>query len=154
METGLVKIMQYVGEMPALAIRSAIQELQRYMDMDLEVTHDPSCCFLRHHFAPGTYAREMHMHAGMVILGKIHRHSHLNIISKGRVQVLTEHEGFVEYTAPCTFVSHSSTQRVVHVLEDAVWTTMHPTESTDLAEIEADIIANSYTELDIIQEVA
>ena len=38
-----------------------------------------------HHFAPGVYARELTMAAGLIVLGKIHKTRHLNIITKGKV---------------------------------------------------------------------
>jgi len=64
-----------------------------------------------HYFAPivkeygcGTYAREIHLEKGSLVVGKIHKHAHINIISKGEVSVATEH-GKKYYTAPCTFVS-------------------------------------------------
>ena len=47
-------------------------------------------CIVKHYFSPKdekygccTYAREMFIPKGTLIIGKIHRHQHLNIISKG-----------------------------------------------------------------------
>lgn len=104
-------------------------------------------CKVFHHFAPGSYGRELHMPAGMIVIGKIHKHAHINVISKGYVVVVTEHDGVLEYTAPCTFVSKPGTKRVVLTLEDTVWTTMHVTDKTDLAEIEREVIAQDFTEV-------
>lgn len=100
-----------------------------------------------HHFAPGVYAREMFLPANHTIIGKIHKHAHLNIISKGRVVVSTE-EGSKELVAPCTFTSYAGTKRAVYVKEDAIWTTIHPTDETDLRKIEDEIIAKDFDELD------
>lgn len=102
---------------------------------------------VRHHFAPGAYAREMHMPAGIVLVGKIHKHAHLNTLSKGKVRVFTEHGGIEEFTAPHTYVSPRGTQRAFHVLEDAVWTTFHVTDSTDLAAIERETVVTDYKDL-------
>jgi len=51
-------------------------------------------CTLTHHFSPvdekygcGTYAREMFIPKGTVIIGKIHKHQHLNFIMKGKAIV-------------------------------------------------------------------
>jgi hypothetical protein len=104
---------------------------------------------LVHHFAPGTYARELHMPAGFVMVGKIHRHAHFNILSKGCVHVFTEHDGLQIYTAPHAFVSEPGTQRVFYVQEDSVWTTVHATNCTDLAELERELIAEDYTEFNL-----
>ena len=88
----------------------------------------PASCPVKHHFAPGAYGREMTLPAGLVVVGKIHKHAHINVISKGRVQVFTEQDGVLELAAPCTFVSSPGTKRVVHVLEETVWTTVHVTD--------------------------
>ena len=108
----------------------------------------PASCPVKHHFAPGSYGREMTLPAGLVVVGKIHKHAHINVISKGRVQVFTEQEGLLELAAPCTFVSSPSTKRVVHVLEETVWTTVHVTDKTDLAEIEREVIATDFMEVE------
>ena len=108
----------------------------------------PASCPVKHHFAPGSYGREMTLPAGLVVVGKIHKHAHINVISKGRVQVFTEQEGVLELAAPYTFVSSPGTKRVVHVLEETVWTTVHVTDKTDLAEIEREVIATDFMEVE------
>lgn len=102
---------------------------------------------LRHIFTDGAYARELTMPAGSVVIGKIHKHAHLNFITKGKVAVVTEF-GKEVYTAPYTFVSEPGTKRVVYILEDTVWTTVHVTPETDLEKIEDYVIAKSFEEYD------
>lgn len=134
------------GEQTGLPMRQAISALQEKM-ATMESAADQ--CVLKHHFAPGCYARELTMPKGLLIIGKIHRHSHLNIISKGKVSVVTEF-GTMHMEAPCTFVSEVGTKRVVYTEEETVWTTIHPTEETDLEKIEAYVIAPSYKEIGLI----
>ena len=111
------------------------------------VAHTPGntddVCPVTHHFAPGLYAREILLPAGVRIIGKIHYHAHVNTISKGRVTVFTEF-GSQELTAPVTFVSKPGTKRAVVAHEDTIWTTYHPTDETDLAKIEEAVIAPSF----------
>lgn len=107
----------------------------------------PESCPVKHHFAPGSYGREMTLPAGMRVVGKIHKHAHINVISKGRVRVFTEQEGVLELVAPCTFVSSPGTKRLVVVDEETVWTTVHVTDKTDLAEIEREVIADDFEEI-------
>jgi hypothetical protein len=115
----------------------------------LGVPHKPGntddMCPIKHHFAPGLYAREIFIPAGTLIIGKIHNHAHVNTISKGRVVVVTEF-GTEELTAPHSFVSQPGTKRAVVAQEDTIWTTYHPTEETELAKIEAHVIAPSFEE--------
>ncbi len=129
-----------------LGRREAIMRLQDaivYGGLDV----GPAACPVQHHLAPGAYGREMTLPAGLVVVGKIHKHAHINVISKGRVQVFTEQDGVLELAAPCTFVSSPGTKRVVHVLEETVWTTVHVTDKTDLAEIEREVIATDFSEV-------
>ena len=96
---------------------------------------------LKHHFAPSTYGREILFLADSFVIGKTHRHAHLNIISKGRVTVATEH-GIAVLEAPCSFVSEVGTKRAMYAHEDTVWTCIHPnpTNTTDLERIEEAVI--------------
>lgn len=101
-------------------------------------------CPLQHVFAPGAYARTIFIPAGTVIVGKIHKHSHLNILSKGIVTVVTEGGGKEELHGPLTMVSPPGTKRAVYAHTDTVWTTIHLTEETDLEKIEEFVIAKTY----------
>lgn len=100
-----------------------------------------------HLFAPGLYARQLLIPAGNLIVGKIHKHAHINTISYGRILVSTEF-GVEEYVGHRSFVSEPGTKRAVFALEDTMWTTYHPTNETDLAKIEDEVIAKSYDEYD------
>lgn len=138
-----------VAELPQEEIREEIFKLQAALCESSDKT-DLSYFPVRHVFAPGCYAREMTIPEGQVIIGKIHKHEHVNVISMGRVQVLSEF-GMEYREAPCTFVSQPGIKRVVYALETTVWTTIHITDETDLAKIEAEIIAPDYNSLGIIQ---
>jgi hypothetical protein len=121
-------------------IRKSLYDLQAAVGRELE----PAECPLQHVFAPGAYARTMRIPAGTVIVGKIHKHAHLNILSQGTVCVMTETEGDRQLTGPLTMVSPPGTKRAVYAITDAVWTTIHLTNSTDLEEIEAEVIAPTF----------
>jgi hypothetical protein len=56
--------------------------------------------------------------------------------------MVTEH-GSEIYEAPCSFVSSPGDKRCVLALEDTVLTTYHPTDKTDLDEIEKEVISDS-----------
>lgn len=103
-------------------------------------------CPLQHVFAPGAYARTIFVPAGTVIVGKIHKHQHLNILSQGEAHVLTESGGVERLRGPVTMVSPAGTKRAVYAATDLVWTTIHLTNETDLAKIEDETIAKTYAE--------
>jgi hypothetical protein len=100
---------------------------------------------VRHFFGPGVYAREVTIPAGTACTGKIHKYAHLNIISKGDISVLTE-QGVRRIRAPFTMLSPAGTKRAGFAHEETVWTTIHPTDETDLEKIEAHFIAKDRDE--------
>jgi hypothetical protein len=119
-------------------------------------------CIVKHYFSPKdekygccTYAREMFIPKGTLIIGKIHRHQHLNIISKGKVVVYTEF-GEKHMEGPVTFVSEIGLKRSVYAVEDTLWTTIHLTEfvgEENLGKIEKEVIAPDYKEMGLIASV-
>ena len=112
--------------------------------------HEQIECPLEHTFAPGAYARGIRLPAGTFIVGKIHKHAHLNIVSRGLVTVVTEFDKrqIDAREHPVTFTSDPGTKRALYVHEETYWTTVHLTESTDLAQIESEIIATDFEALD------
>ena len=106
---------------------------------------------LWHAFAPGAYARTIFIPAGTLVVGKIHKHAHLNILIRGRVSVATE-EGPMELEAPRVMTSKAGTKRVVYAHSPVLWTTIHLTDKTDLDAIEEEIIAKSYEAYDAVQD--
>lgn len=96
-------------------------------------------CPTSNHFAPGVYVREIFMPAGTFVIGHKHKTSHLNIVLTGRARVLMD--GVVrELKAPFTFRSGEGVRKVLFILEDCTWQTVHPTEETDLETITEAII--------------
>ena len=128
------------------ASRAQILEFQELMAREFTAPWEQDFP-IRHIFAPGLYAREMTIPAGGVIVGKIHRHAHINSISCGRVWVVTEFAK-EELVGPVTFVSQPGTKRVVVAQEETIWTTYHPTDETDLSKIEEHVIAPTYEALE------
>lgn len=95
----------------------------------------------------GVYARELMIPKGTALVGEIHLHDHINVVSAGSIRVATE-EGVKTITAPSTFVSKAGTKRAGYALEDTVWTLFHATTETDEDKIRAEFIAPTYEQLD------
>lgn len=116
-------------------------------------------CKLTHYYTPmdetygcGTYARQMFIPKDTLIIGKIHRHRHLNFIMQGEVKVFTEF-GTKEYKAPCVFISEVGLKRSVYAVEDTIWVTVHQTKhlgEENLSKMEEEVIAPNYEELGLI----
>lgn len=110
------------------------------------IVGDSAICPLKHSFSDGIYVREITIPAGMLILGKIHKHDHPNFLLKGEVIVITEEGGVEELKAPCSMISKPGTKRALYAKTELVWTTVHlnPTNTQDLEELEEEIIAPTY----------
>lgn len=80
---------------------------------------------LKHYFTPGLYIREIFMPAGAVLTSMEHKTEHPFIISHGLIRVYSDNEGPVVYQAPYTGITKPGTRRVLHALEDTIWTTIH-----------------------------
>lgn len=110
---------------------------------------DSENCPLTHSFADGIYMRQIEIPKGMLIVGKIHKHSHPNVLLKGSVSVFTEEEGEQRLEAPLAMISKAGTKRVVYSHEDCVWLTFHSVgNETDLDKIEDIVIAKDYNKLE------
>ena len=95
---------------------------------------------LEHYFAHGTYTRVLYLPAGTILTGKIHRFSCINIITTGKIAIITD-EGEKEITGPHIFVSGSEVKKAGCVLEDTIWITVHPRSGEENVErIENELI--------------
>lgn len=103
-------------------------------------------CPVQHLFAHSSVGRAIILPSGSLVVGQIHKHSHLNFIMRGACIVFTD-EGPSQYVGPCYFVSQPGTKRVVHSLTEVEWVTVHVTEGTTEAEIKEDVIAPSFESL-------
>lgn len=130
---------QQIAKAEVGSVRAKLYGLQEQVATLPEVE-----CPLQHVFAPGAYARTIFIPAGTVIVGKIHKHAHLNILSQGSASVMTENGGNERFTGPMTMVSSAGTKRAVFAHTDVVWTTIHLTNETDLEKIEEHVIAKTY----------
>lgn len=97
----------------------------------------------QHYFADGMYGRLLPIDAGMVVVGKMHRHEHLVILLSGKCVISTA-DGMRRFTGPQVWVSKPGEKRALVTLTDCVFMTTHlnPTNTQDLAAIEADVIVS------------
>lgn len=108
------------------------QELQNVPQVD---------CPVRHYFAPGMYAREITIPAGVVLIGAIHKTENLVILSKGRLRLVTDSE-VTEISAPYTTKCMPGAKNAAVALEDSIWTNFFPTDETDLDKL-AELLTES-----------
>lgn len=142
--------MKDLTEQKRLAERNGIHALESVMmDMPEEEKFDLDE-LTDHFFAPGVYARMFFIEKGSVVVGKIHKTEHLNIICKGRCSVSTE-DGPMVLEGPCVVTSRPGVKKAVYALEDTTWITIHVTDETNLEKIEDVVIAKDYDELETLR---
>ncbi len=94
---------------------------------------------LTHTFSEGVYAREIFMPKGMIVVGHVHNTTHLNMVSSGSALVWID--GVIsKIVAPFTFESNAGVRKVLYILEDMLWTTIHVTNERDITVLEDTLI--------------
>jgi hypothetical protein len=94
-------------------------------------------CPVKHIFEAGVYIREMFIPAGLLFIGRPHRHGHRCELVSGSVVHIAEN-GEVVREAPFEVTTQPGYQMVLRALTDVVGRTYHPnpTESRDEAALE------------------
>jgi len=97
---------------------------------------------VQHFFAPHVYYRQITMRKDLLVIGKMHKTEHLNVIIAGDVSIKTA-TGIERITIekyPCIFVSKSGVNKILYCHEDTIWATIHPTDTTDMEELERELV--------------
>ena len=105
---------------------------------------------VKHNFSDGVYVREIFMPGDTFVIGKKHTTKHLNIVQQGECLVYMEGE-LHHIVAPCTFESNAGVQKVLKVVKDTVWSTVHVTEETDIDKLESTLAYKTMEEESLCQ---
>lgn len=100
---------------------------------------------VKHHFAPGLYARELFIPKGTLLTGKIHKTEHLNVMASGELSVLID-DAVRRVRAPLVVLSRPGTKRIALAHEDTVWITFHATNETDVPTLEQMLVCDTDAE--------
>lgn len=122
-------------------IKAFEKELLRFPQCEVPVTH---------RYLDGLYSREVTLKKGTLLTSKTHKTENISIISQGSVVEVTEEKDVRVIKAPHTMISTAGMKRVLYVLEDTVWTTVHKNTDNlrDIKELELMIID---TEADLLE---
>tara|TARA_R110002096_G_C14178486_1_gene686645 strand:+ start:40 stop:414 length:375 start_codon:yes stop_codon:yes gene_type:complete len=93
----------------------------------------------RHHFSDGMYAREMFMPANTCVVGAKHKTRHFYSVVKGECSVVSVHER-EDIKAPFLGETLPGTKRIIYAHTDCIWITYHPTQLTNVEEIEKALV--------------
>lgn len=75
-------------------------------------------------FTEGVYMRRMDVKKGSLIVGAIHKELHSWFLMHGTVKV-ADAENVNYFKAPYYTISQPGTQRIIEVVEDAIWVNIH-----------------------------
>lgn len=118
-----------------------IEQLEALMNLEPEVM-----CPLKHNFSEGVYVREITMPTNTYVLGHEHTTTHLNMISKGACVLADIDTGeIIDIVAPYTFESKAGVRKLLYIVEECVWSTVHVTEETNIDKLEDLLIKPSDT---------
>ena len=132
---------ELIGETPPpIALLPHVPSRQQIESLAAAIARCPKREFpVRHIFLDDNtvYGREITIPDDSVLVGKVHRYKHFNILVKGEITVWTE-RGMKRLRAPFAFVSYPGTMRAGWTHADTIWTTFHlnPTHCTDPAKLE------------------
>jgi hypothetical protein len=101
-------------------------------------------CPVVHRFGPNIYIREVTIPAGTLSIGHYQTTTHLNVMLKGRVIMVSEDGSKTELVAPQTFVSGPG-RKIGYILEDMVWQNVYATNETDVEKLETTLLNKSQT---------
>jgi len=96
-------------------------------------------CEVFHHFVDGLYARELHIPAGVALVGALHKTNHLYTVQTGECRVVSQ-EGEQTIKGPFMGRTKPGEKRIIHAITDCVWITFHPTDKTNISEIAKEIL--------------
>ena len=125
--------------------RDGIVKLEDMMEKDIPSTKSEHN--LKHHFLEKQYLREIFNPAGELIVTKIHKVEHPFFLMAGEMSIMTEN-GEEHIVAPYYGITPVGTKRIIYTHTDCLFITVHPTELKDPDEIEKEVIASDYKELE------
>ena len=103
---------------------------------------------VEHRFTEKQYIREFRAPAGHTVVSKIHNTNHPIFLLEGEVTIIEE-SGEKRVKAPYYSTTEVGTKRVVLVHEDCFFVTVHPSDKTNIFDVEEEVIAKSFKDVNI-----
>lgn len=124
--------------------REKIQAFEDNLKTQDDVEHLTT---LKHAFLDGAYFRQITIPAGIALTGKIHTHETCNLVTKGKIAIVSEFdEQIIE--APFMYISQPGAKKACYTLEETTIINGHITDETDLEKIERDVTSDEYKPID------
>jgi len=102
-----------------------------------------------HHIHGGMYGREITIRKDTTLTGQIYKFDHFDIMISGDITVSTEGTEPVRLTGFNIFKGLSGKKRAGYAHEDTRWITFHPFDGINGEQIQEEITADSFEELEL-----
>ena len=96
-------------------------------------------------FVGGCYIREIFMPANQIITTKIHKKDHPFFVLSGKIKIISE-AGKQEITGPYHGITKAGTKRLINVIEDCIFITVHATDKLTVEDVTKEVIADDFTD--------
>lgn len=126
---------------PAPTMRQKVERLQRAVSALPQ--YEPET---KHYFHGGMYCREVWRHAGVLVVGKVHKKEHFYLIVSGTVSVTTD-EGVQRVTGPRLLKCAPGTKRAVFSETDALCMTFHVVDAQTVDDAERELVEPDAAEM-------
>ena len=120
---------------PPQMMRQKVEALQQ--ELSKLPQYEPET---KHYFHGGMYCREVFRHAGVLVVGAVHKKEHFYLIVSGTMQITDGEGNAQEVTGPHLFQSKPGTKRAVYAVTDTLCMTFHATEAKTVEEAETELV--------------
>lgn len=101
---------------------------------------------LEHSFGDGLYIRRITMPKGLLVTSARHKTTHPFFVLRGKVKVVSP-EGHQTIVGPYQGMTKAGTKRLLYVLEETVWITVHATKETDIDKLRTELTESDHEQL-------
>lgn len=105
---------------------------------------------VEHEFVDGMYVRRLHIPAGTLLVGKIHRKDCINFVESGDISVMTEH-GARRIQAGFVGTSRAGICKLGYAHADTVFVNVFRTEAETVEAVEQEIACEDFEALGFSQ---
>ena len=107
---------------------------------------------VKHYWGDEIYGREMHMRAGMSLVGKMHAKRHFFVLLSGEITAWTD-KGMKRMVAPQVIVTEPGTKRVIAAHTDCRFMTFHGTSQVTEESVLNEIIIEEDDEITFLGKI-
>ena len=130
------------GILPGTDMRAKLDRLLQEVNFLPQVP-----CPVREFFFPGLYIREITIPKGTTLIGAVHKTQNAAVLSKGRLQLVTENGTREIEASPTPMTVNPGSMNAALALEDSVWTNYFPTNEKDPRKLIELLTESTYDEL-------